>query len=142
MLAPSVVERMPDLTLRCNVEAPGFEPSKPEDNVDLARRITWAACLQQCPRIPFHGAQPWENNDYDGFAIVPTAVTESPEFIATSLAGSLKAVARLKSLAPNPQVQAKYSQTYQWLHQKQSQWANIAYWKKRLSDEGTLKDTP
>jgi len=142
MLAPSVVERMPDLTRRCNVEAPGFEPFKAEDHVNLARRISWAACLQQCPRIPFHGCQPWEDNAYDGFAIVPTAATVSPESIATSLAGSLKAIARLKSLAPNPQVQAKYSQTHQWLYQKQSQWANIAYWGKRLIDEGTLKGTP
>src|SRR5438445_5418829 len=69
MLAPSAVKRVPDLNERCRL----YRPSSRESVRELGERLRWAAVIQRCSSIPFHSNHPFENNSYDGFAIVPSA---------------------------------------------------------------------
>jgi hypothetical protein len=143
MLAPSAIERVPELARHCEITAPAFESHNPEHQLALLDRALWAAFLQHCPRIPFHKRNPpWDDNTYDGFAVIPTRGETSPHSIVKSLDSSLKMLTRLKSLAPNPEAQAKYDRTHQWLYQIRALWNDIAYRRDQLVAEGKIVVRP
>ena len=130
MLAPSALRRMPDLAERCAIASPSTE-----DGLKAIReRLAWAAFVQTCFAIPFHSSTPFENSDFNGFAIVPThGVTEFAP-LRDSLGASLKAVEWLKSLAPDPPAQAKYQRAHRWLFPIYQKWHDVAYWSERFNE--------
>jgi hypothetical protein len=132
MLAPSAVGALPNLADRCQL--PG-DPQDREQLQALRDRISYASFMQPCYSIPFHGSPP-DQNDYDGFAIVPTNGTAEPEKIHDSLSQALKKLDWLKSLAPDPQAQRKYLKSTQWLGPIRYRWQQIAHWTKKYATEG------
>lgn len=141
MLSPSVVERVPQLRDLCNIGLSSlpFAAHDPVDQLKLRNRVKWASVLQPCDRIPFHGGHPYENYTYDGFAVVPTMGDSGFSALAEGLQKCLEALDWLKSLAPDPRAQEKYSRTRQWLYPLSARWAEISHWENRLIDEGKLK---
>jgi hypothetical protein len=122
MLAPSVVQAVPDLEARCQYQ----DPHAREIWVALTARMPWAAFVQPCSQIPFR-AEGDAATAYDGFAVVPSNGNIEPVALRDSLSVTLQRLAWLKTLAPNPQAQAKYNRTMSWLHQIQGQWRTAAF---------------
>ncbi len=131
MLAPSVIKQVPDLTDRCNIE----DGSSVEKQEALHRRLRWAAFVQPCFQIPFHSTSPFESTDFSGFAIVPSDGVAEPASLRDSLDRSLRALERLKSLAPDPSAQHKYNSPHGWLWEIRSKWREVAYWAERFAQE-------
>lgn len=113
MLAPSVIARVPDLPGRCEYQ----DPLTPEIWLALKERLPWAAFVQPCNTIPFR-----EGGHYQGFAIVPSNGNGEPVALRDSLKTTLEHLAWLKSLAPDPQAQAKYDRTRSWLDAVHRNW--------------------
>jgi hypothetical protein len=132
MLAPLAIKRAPDLVNRCTIA--DF------DNTETAlqkvyERLPWCAVLQPHPRIPFHRIDSFEENDYNGFAIVPTNGKLDPAGMRDSLSQSYDKLKWLEYLAPNPQTQRKFKKASEWVYQLKGAWHGIAYWKERLEEE-------
>ncbi len=125
MLAPSARRRATDLTERCMIGDPHSAIAQEE----LRSRMDWAAFVQPCPRIPFHGS---EENTYDGFAIVPTDGQADAVAIRDSLKNCLRKLNWLKAVAPDPLAQAKFTRTHMWLYQIQPQWHNVVFRAEQL----------
>ncbi len=70
MLAPSTIKRVPDLAKRCALSTVNLNLE--ETHRAIREQIPWTAFVQPCYNIPFHASNPFENNDFSGFAIVPT----------------------------------------------------------------------
>ena len=130
MLAPSVVRQVPDLRARCKLEDPSTEALL----TGLIARLPWAAFVQPCNQIPFHGA-PLEIANYDGFAIVPSTRSRDPAALRDGLLQSLESLRRLRSLAPNPQTQRKHDRSIQWLTGIQREWHLAAFRQEQLAPE-------
>jgi hypothetical protein len=128
MLAPSVVQKIPNLSERCKYE----EPYTDEIMRRLNGRLPWVAYMQSFDSIPFHGG-PLETTNYDGFAIVPSDAKFDPVSLRDSLAKSLESLARLKSIAPNPQAQQKYQRTIEWLVGVYHSWNNVLIRREELA---------
>jgi hypothetical protein len=122
MLAPSVIQAVPDLQARCRYE----EPHSAALWEALTERLPWAAFVQPCSEIPFRDAGNVVTR-YHGFAIVPTSGDTSPAALRDSLASTLERLVWLKSLAPNPRDQAKYDRTYSWVNLNCTNWRNVAF---------------
>jgi hypothetical protein len=127
MVAPSVVQRIPDLSQRCKFE----EPSTEELMRSLHNRLRWVGCMQRCNSIPFHGS-PLEINKYDGFAIVPSDGKFDLDSLRDSLGKSLESLDRLKSIAPNPQAQQKHQRAIGWLSQVHADWKGAIFRREEL----------
>lgn len=135
MLAPSVVRQVPDLLGRCSTA--NLSPSDPGMFEGILKLLPWAAFVQPNPQIPFHMTS-LERNDFDGFAIVPSDGTATPDALVASLGTSLEALLRMKSLAPDPRSQAKYARSYQWLHNIRGRWVEVVFWQDRYAREQKL----
>jgi hypothetical protein len=127
MVAPSVIRKIPDLAERCLYEDP--------HSIEILRRLTdrllWAAHVQPCNQIPFHGS-PLENSTYRGFAIVPSDGSSDLAALRDSLTKSLERLSRLESLAPDPRAQGKYQRTYNWLNNVRSNWGTAVFRRGQL----------
>jgi len=132
MVAPSALRRVPDLKARCALE--GLEASTVEGQREVRRR-TFAPFVQPCQTIPFHKSSPLDDNDFEGFAVVPSTGDATPAALRDSLGGTLTALERLKLLAPDPAAQAKYERSRRWLRNIANQWRAIADWNERLHKE-------
>lgn len=111
MLAPSVIERMEQLSKRPLLKSAKGKP--------LPARL---AIVQKALEI-----QPWNTipleptfgtiTPYDGFAIVPTAraTIGTVDEITNDFKSLRKKLQRLKQLAPESRSQAKYQRTIDWL---------------------------
>jgi hypothetical protein len=125
MLAPSAVKRFPGLEERCEIGSTWSQ--------DLEGRLAWAAFIQRYHRIPFHKDKdrPFDDSDFDGFAIVPTDGILEPPAIRDSLDRSIKDLKWLKSLAPDPAAQGKYKSAIRRLENTCRSWRQIAYsWER------------
>jgi hypothetical protein len=123
MLSPSVIRQFPDLGKRCLLNDPHTDALLSE----LTNRLPWAAFVQPCGQIPFHGGP-----DYHGFAIVPSNGGLDVAELRDSLLRSVASLQRLKSLAPSPQTQLKHQRTMNWLSQIQMQWQLAAFRRDQL----------
>jgi hypothetical protein len=135
MLAPSIVQKVPDLRERCALHSP---MGTPEDDQALRKKLEWAAFVQPCGNIPFHTNNPLENYGYDGFAIVPTNGNSRINELVQDLDVKLKKLLWLKSLAPDPRAQSKYQHCYAWLYNVNASIGQIASWHNHLIDQGKL----
>jgi hypothetical protein len=131
MLTPSAHRRVPTLKDRCRLS--NFET--PDGLKALEDRMGWAAHVQPCASIPFHCTTPFEDSQYDGFAIVPASNSAGPVHMPVlmerSLKESLAALDWLKSLAPNPAAQAKYKRARDWLYHIHQSWWGIDQYSQR-----------
>lgn len=121
MLAPSVIQKISNLADRCRFRL----PTSPDLLSELTDRLPWAAYMQYCDQIPFHG-EPLEMTNYQGFAIVPSNGDRDFASLSESLSLSLASLARLKMLAPSPQTQLKYQRCINWLSSVQANWRSAA----------------
>jgi hypothetical protein len=128
MLAPSVIQAVPDLKVRCLYQ----DPYDLERWQALTERLPWAAFVQPCLEIPFRDAGKSVTR-YHGFAIVPTSGNTDPAALRDSLASTLDRLVWLKSLAPNPQVQAKYDRTHSWVLSNRGNWHMAAFRREQNS---------
>jgi len=127
MLAPSVLKRVPDLADRCS-----FAPLNAQGLDQLRKRMAWVPFVQPCHGIPFHSDNPLVESKFDGFAIVPTLGETSFTALRDALSKSIKSILWLKSIAPNPQAQAKYQSAYIWLANIAHQWQLVTQTKQRI----------
>lgn len=127
MLAPSTIERVPNLAHDCALPADKLDRGQTHEAI--RKQICWSAFVQSCPAIPFHASPPSDGNGYEGFAIVPTDGVAEAEALRDSVEQSLQALARLHSIAPSPSAQAKYKHSQAWLNQIQQKWKAIASWE-------------
>jgi hypothetical protein len=132
MLTPSVLRRIPDLEARCSL---GTYRSTREAIEQLCERLPWAAFVQRCSRIPFHAKSPFDDHDFEGFAVVPTTGPPEPIAISESLTRALGKLQWLKSLAPDPAAQAKYKNAHQWLDSIKQQWREILGWVEQFTEQ-------
>lgn len=121
MVAPSALERVPDLRNRCDLRPyaadalDSFKSAKPN--------IEWAAFIQLCRTIPFHGQDPLGEPDlYAGFAVVPTTGDAEPAMLRESISVAIAALTLLCSAAPTPASQRKYEATITWLKSVLQAW--------------------
>jgi len=121
MLTPSVVQAVPDVRARCQYD----DPSNLEFWHSLRERLLWTAFVQPA-QIPFRGGDDGPDQ-YDGFAVVPNNGDTNPRALSDSILNTLKRLRWLKSLAPNPQSQAKYNRTIMWLSEIHGQWNTAAF---------------
>ena len=121
MLAPSVIQAVPDLEARCLFQY----PNTLEIWRSLSQRLLWAAFVQPCLQIPFHSASGSSGN-YFGFAIVPSSGETTPMALRDSIGSAMERLRWLSSIAPNPQAQAKYHRTSLWLSEIRLQWHSAA----------------
>jgi hypothetical protein len=134
MLAPSAVRSVPNLEQRCSIG----DFATTERALEAASHLPWSAFVQPCPSIPFHVASALEEENFEGFAIVPTDGTMEVRAVRDSLLRSLSNLQRLKSLAPDPKAQAKYKRAHSWLNYIGSLWSNAASWVERDPSRGRL----
>jgi hypothetical protein len=121
MLAPSALRCVPDLLKRCSV--PIYAERKADDPY-----LPWAAFVQHYS-IPFHGTE----GRYDGFAVVPTDGIAEPGALRDSLSASVQQMHWLKSLAPDPAAQAKYSPSIELAANASNQRGYVAeHWARNL----------
>ncbi len=126
MLAPSVLDKLPDLGNRCSM--PPQTPCTVEQLDEFSGRFPWALNVQNCEGIPFHTSDPSEPQKYEGFAVVPTDTTiNDPKSMIENLNRALDRVDRLKSLAPDPRSQKKYSEARVWLGKVKGKWQGIQH---------------
>ena len=105
MLAPSVVRTIAGLPDLCALEQPGTD----ERLASMEARLPWPALIQAYGRIPLHTTRPLEDSeDYSGYAVVPTSGDCGSALMYDSIAASMKALAGLKDVAPDPSAQRKY----------------------------------
>jgi hypothetical protein len=98
MLTPSALSAVPDLNHRV----------KPKiDN------LPWAALIQRCSAVPFKSNGSVSN--YDGYAVVPTNGYPAVNAVTASLQKALQQLGWLRSIAPSPESQAKYTRAIDWL---------------------------
>ena len=129
MLSPSVVKRMPNLASLCALRA----YSTKEQLEDLKGRLDWAPFVQPSYNIPFHGTNFADTPFFHGFAVLPTNGSNKPSDVRNSLRVSVSGLSRLKSIAPNPDAQAKYSRSSQFLENVLKCWDTIVYSLDRYS---------
>jgi hypothetical protein len=120
MLCPSIVEKVSDLSDRCRLyKVVRTEREAVQRQIDLA---PWSAFIQPCDSIPFHGEP---STLYSGFAIPPTNGQVDPRQVRDSLKSGLKSLERLKSIAPDPKAQMKYTAACNWLSELHSRWHHL-----------------
>jgi hypothetical protein len=127
MLAPPAIMQLPDLKEKCELH--DFDGTSDGMN-KFYQRLPWCAVLQHYEKIPFHRIVSFDSNDYKGFAIVPTDGCHEPAQVRDCLKRSCESLKQLEYLAPNPQTQRKFINTYTWLGGIQSRWSLIAQWKE------------
>ncbi len=82
----------------------------------LNPRINWPMLLRRNESIPFH------DGTFDGFSVIPTPASGKTGQYQPYLGKCINALDRLKTLAPTPQAQQKYTSTARWLETIRSQW--------------------
>ena len=137
MLAPSTVKRIPDAATRF-VLTGNDQSGSPEGQAAIQSRLPWSAFVQPCLQIPFHSKHPFEQNDFSGFAVVPTDGVAQPQPIFESLERSIESLNRLRTWAPTPSAQEKYRKCETWIRPICSTWREVTYWNKRLKEEGRM----
>jgi hypothetical protein len=118
MLAPSVIRKVPNLADRCRVE----DPHVARLMAELIERLPWAAFVQPCNEIPFHGS-----GNYHGFAVVPTNGALDLAALRDSIYQSVKSLERLEALAPSPETQSKHHRSICWLSDIRGGWHRAAF---------------
>ena len=119
MLCPSVVRHNPDVGQQC---AP--PPRVQGEAADAwLSRMRLSLHLQAWGGIPFHANDPHAPRALEGFAIVPMAdtVTTAAEAVA-DLDDTIRRVAQLKLLAPDPTAQRKYTETLAFYQSARHEW--------------------
>jgi hypothetical protein len=119
MLTPSAVARIPDLRQRCELSIHN------QDLSIIRKQVRWAAYIQPWGGIPFRGVNANESDPFDGFAVVPT--TGAIELLSHHLMldDIRESLAWLRSLAPSPQDQRKYSESMRWVDSVRNPWPTI-----------------
>jgi hypothetical protein len=128
MLSPSIIRQIPDLESLCRINV----PRTLEELSTFTESAPWHVFVQRCGSIPFHANGPFENDSFEGYAIVPSAGAADCTVIYESLKVSFAKVNWLKSIAPDPNSQAKYRKTSEWIQYITYQWENIVNWKRQL----------
>jgi hypothetical protein len=121
MLAPSALKQVPDLAELCrlNFQDPdGYRRAK--------ARLPWAACVQETSNIPFRADKLSLRPTQMGFAIVPNSGSVDPSSVRDSLAEVIRRLNWMRSIAPSPADQRKYTETFQFLSGPQGYWSNLA----------------
>jgi hypothetical protein len=119
MLAPSVIAKKRDI--RNLSEIGGTFQTATDFQRFVSERKPWAAFVQFCERIPFHGT-PLDDPDYEGLALVPTRGEALFPGMKDTIDASIQALSRLKAIAPDPQAQAKYQRSILWLLRVAGSW--------------------
>jgi len=125
MIAPSAVARVPDLRDRCRLPGDGVAVSFK----DVEAMFPWPAIIRPCHAIPFHGSNPFEPSEFDGFAVVPTNGALELAAVRDSIKAAMDRLAWLRTIAPTPDSQLKYQRTLNWLNQLHSRWHDLAFAK-------------
>jgi len=130
MVAPSALERVPDLEKRCDLRP---DAADPRNSFKLVKpNIEWAAFIQPCRKIPFHGQNPLREPDYyEGFAVVPTSGDAEPVALRESIQVAIAGLNRLCSIAQTPASQGKYERVIAWLQSVLQVWGTIASWHEQ-----------
>ena len=127
MLTPTAVSSVPNLSALCDISklpaTPLVAASRGKQTVPFAD-MRWAACVQHCPNIPFH-SEKGAGGDYEGFAIVPGGGPSTPDLICRGIQNRMVKLKELKSLAPDPAAQRKYSHSYKWFNEVHVRWASL-----------------
>jgi hypothetical protein len=131
MIAPSALRENPAMAPQCAVDLalPGEIAQRRDWVRGIRDQLGIAAYLQPCHGIPFHGGHPLDVSSFDGLAVVPSLGTCDPAGLRDAIAECRQVLLRLRSLAPDPEAQAKYDRSYNWLRGPQDTWATVAnYW--------------
>jgi hypothetical protein len=121
MLAPSVVKHIPGLKAKCCIP----QLSTIEAWRQFRNQLDWAAFVQHYILIPFHAKDNSEIGRYEGFAIVPSAGDCQPEPLFLSLQESVVRLERMKSFAPDPKAQLKYTLSTCWCQHCLGEWQKV-----------------
>ena len=126
LVTPSVLRSFPALTVRC--AAIPNQVGSPETRAELEDRIDWAILVQQCHAIPWHGSNPFGEDRYTGYAVVPTdpGWRREAREIAAGLKGIAQRLADQRLLAADPQAQSKYDVPHQWIGSLVQAWQGLA----------------
>jgi hypothetical protein len=118
MITPSVLRQVPDLASRAAVSGPQDIESRDE----YFARVSRAAQVQRCSRIPFED-EGGPLGFLEGYAVVPLAATANdPEALRRCMSDTLHRLRWLKQLAPEPRSQAKYQHSIAWLEPLYHDW--------------------
>jgi hypothetical protein len=126
LLCPSTIESKVDLSQKCQL------PSSYQRQVagfDF-NTLNLPMLFQRNFRIPFHRndeSSLTEPDTYDGLALLPTGAGTTLSNITSKLDLSLRSLDYLKSVAPDPRSQQKFSYTIDWLNGVRQSWNEIAH---------------
>jgi len=120
MIAPSARARHRELPENCQLR--DYTGNITYDSLEA--RIAWAAFVQRFEHIPFH--VPTLPDFFDGFAIVPTEGSLDRASLRDSTMEAIKQMEWLRSIAPTPAAQRKYTIAVSWLTQIQMLWDEAA----------------
>ncbi|MGD0624832.1 MAG: hypothetical protein ABSB32_08960 [Thermodesulfobacteriota bacterium] len=119
MLAPSVLRAVPDLAKQTPVQGPN--PNEAQEV--YCERVSLAARIQQCSKIPVASTPGAPVGWLEGFAVVPiSAGARTPEELKKSISTLLWKLRSLKPLAPEPRSQDKYQNSIVWLQELHLRW--------------------
>jgi hypothetical protein len=122
LLTPSVLTNIPNLSRYCGVVGRNVSGAQ---LVLEASRLDWKRCVQPCDSVPFHSDTAIDPPFYEGFALVPTkSDVRTHDGILSEIEDMQKSLIRLKSLAPDPSAQKKYTSAQEWLGVVKGRWAN------------------
>jgi len=129
MLAPSAVVRVPDLSERCRMPGDGVAVTFK----DVEARFPWPCFIQRCRNIPFHQSNPFEQEGFDGFSVVPTNGALEATQVRDSIKASMDRLEWLRLTAPSPSAQRKYQLTSNWLNIMHVRWHDLAFAKQQAA---------
>jgi len=121
MLAPSVLERRPDLTAgSCSLS----EAATKDNPRDRCQSALVNLMVQPCKSIPLED-ETGTVTDFEGFAMVPVlGRAKTVKDLRDGLDGSRQKLERMKQLAPEVRSQAKYQRSIEWVQHVRRQLAD------------------
>jgi hypothetical protein len=127
MLAPSVLERRPEIT-EANCALSGLLGHTLEPGRPLAATVK--LMFQHCGAIPLEDGS-GNITPFDGFAIVPLNHAATLAGLRDRLDEARNTLQRLKQLAPDVRSQAKYQRSLGWLNAIRTKF--VGTFRNRLS---------
>ncbi|HJV90866.1 MAG TPA: hypothetical protein VJ623_11215 [Holophagaceae bacterium] len=131
VLAPSVIEQVPEIKSLCSMR------DLPNDFSKLGEFFAeseWSARVQRFQTIPFKEESSDLSASYDGLAVIPIGRYGNFGEIANAIQRAIERLEWLRMIAPSPAAQRKYDKPIALLNGLTYYWLRVARWAQEIKD--------